>query len=252
MPYRFATEKKDYSDFASGRVFYGAPGHPVFPVRLISEVFQRCQAIRQNAGQTQPATVYDPCCGSGYQLSTLAYLHRPEIGAIIGSDIDPVILETAERNLGLINQAGLKKRIVELEHMREEFSKESHTAALESAQRFASQQHPPVKTTIFRADGTSLADLKHHLNKLTIDIVLADVPYGKRAVWKSDSAHSRAADGSLLTLLLDSLLSMVSTETVVAIMVDKGQKCTHPSYVRLEKFQVGKRRVFLLRPKLDQ
>ncbi|MFK7803274.1 MAG: hypothetical protein AB8G95_16690, partial [Anaerolineae bacterium] len=39
MPYRFATENKDYSDFASGRVFYGAPGHPVFPVRLISEVF---------------------------------------------------------------------------------------------------------------------------------------------------------------------------------------------------------------------
>jgi len=36
MPYRFATERRDYSDYSSGRVFYGAPGYPAFPVRLVS------------------------------------------------------------------------------------------------------------------------------------------------------------------------------------------------------------------------
>jgi antitoxin HigA-1 len=31
MPYRFATEKNDYSDYAGGHVFYGTPGQPAFP-----------------------------------------------------------------------------------------------------------------------------------------------------------------------------------------------------------------------------
>ena len=50
MQYKFAKEQPDYSDLASGRVFYSLPGHPAFPVRLASEVFQRCLAHREDAG----------------------------------------------------------------------------------------------------------------------------------------------------------------------------------------------------------
>lgn len=85
MPYRFATAASDYSDYAGGRVFYGAPGYPALPVRLASEVLQRCLAIR---GATSPAVLYDPCCGGAYHLGTLAYLHWQRIGAIAGSDVD--------------------------------------------------------------------------------------------------------------------------------------------------------------------
>ena len=31
MPYQFATQDKDYSDFSSGRVLYHQPGTPAFP-----------------------------------------------------------------------------------------------------------------------------------------------------------------------------------------------------------------------------
>ena len=50
MQYLYATERPDYSDLASGRVFYSLPGHPAFPIRLASEIFQRCLAFRRAAG----------------------------------------------------------------------------------------------------------------------------------------------------------------------------------------------------------
>jgi 23S rRNA (guanine2535-N1)-methyltransferase len=42
MPYQFVKEKEDYSDYASGHVFYGAPGHSAFPVRLVGETSRHC------------------------------------------------------------------------------------------------------------------------------------------------------------------------------------------------------------------
>lgn len=59
MPYRFATERRDYSDYASGKVFYALPGCPAFPVRLASEIFQRCLEIRAAEDATQPCVLYD-------------------------------------------------------------------------------------------------------------------------------------------------------------------------------------------------
>ncbi len=44
MQYHYVYQAKDYSHFSSGRVFHSLPGHPAFPVRLASEIFQRCIA----------------------------------------------------------------------------------------------------------------------------------------------------------------------------------------------------------------
>ena len=46
MEYKFANEHANYADLASGHVFYSLPGHPAFPVRLASEIYQRCLALR--------------------------------------------------------------------------------------------------------------------------------------------------------------------------------------------------------------
>src|SRR5690349_6954969 len=103
MAYRFALDHEDYSDFAAGRVFYGLPGHPAFPVRLASEIFQRCRAI----SAAQLPSIYDPCCGGAYLLSTLAYLHGKDIRRIVASDVDQSILQTADANLALLTIDGL-------------------------------------------------------------------------------------------------------------------------------------------------
>jgi 23S rRNA (guanine2535-N1)-methyltransferase len=121
MPYQFVTERQDYSDYASGRVFYNAPGQPAFPVRLASEIFQRCLAIRHRAGLAGPVRLYDPCCGSAYHLTALAHLHWYRIDTIFESDIDAGVLEVAQRNLSLLTVDGLEKRREEIGEMMQRY-----------------------------------------------------------------------------------------------------------------------------------
>ena len=101
MQYRHAP-RRNYEDFASGRVFYAFPGQPAFPVRLTSEIFQRSYAHWRALGGDGPCVVYDPTCGGAYWLVALAYLHWDRIEKIIASDIDPDSIEQAERNLSLL------------------------------------------------------------------------------------------------------------------------------------------------------
>src|SRR5215207_11524995 len=133
MQYKYAKEQLDYSDFSSGRVFYSLPRHPAFPVRLASEIFQRCITSRESIYQNStPCTLYDPCCGAAYHLSVLAYLHGEHIREVIGSDIDEKAVALAKRNLELLTVAGLDKRIGEISKMLELYNKDSHKDALES------------------------------------------------------------------------------------------------------------------------
>src|SRR5262245_25916369 len=121
MPYRFVSERPDYSDFAAGPVLYSLPGRPAFPVRLASEIFQRCQAHLRRTGSAGPYTIYDPCCGSGYLLTVLAYLHRPMIQQLAGSDVDAEVIPLAARNLSLLTLAGVEARIAQLAELSERF-----------------------------------------------------------------------------------------------------------------------------------
>src|SRR5258708_9232946 len=138
MPYRFVRERANYADLASGQVLYSLPGHPAFPVRLASEIFQRCLAY-QPVGHPGPFTLYDPCCGTAYRLTVLGYLHRDSIRTVIGSDIDLKAIERARRNLDLLSLSGLNQRIDELANLETRYAKTSHGAALDSARRLQAQ-----------------------------------------------------------------------------------------------------------------
>ena len=140
MQYKYAKKQLDYSDFTSGRVFYSLPGYPAFPVRLASEIFQRCIVIRKTTYNDQtPCTLYDPCCGAAYHLGILACLHGEYIREIICSDVDEKAVALAKRNLGLLDIAGLDKRIGEISTMVEQYGKDSHKDALRSAQVLKNQ-----------------------------------------------------------------------------------------------------------------
>ncbi len=134
MQYQYAKERPDYSDLTSGRVFYSLPGHPAFPVRLASEIFQRCIMFRKTLYKNQtPCALYDPCCGTAYHLGVLGYLHGEYIREIIGSDIDAKVISLAARNLEMLSLSGLDKRINEITIMLEQYGKNSHKDALKSA-----------------------------------------------------------------------------------------------------------------------
>src|SRR5690348_10547774 len=133
MIFKFATQRENYSAYAGGQVFHNLRGHPAFPVRLASEIFQRCLQFRSAKGLHTPVKLYDPCCGGAYHLAVLAYLHWGHIMEIRASDIDGEALSIAKRNLALLTLQGLESRMAEVEEMRRLYQKESHAEALRSA-----------------------------------------------------------------------------------------------------------------------
>ena len=245
MEYRYATERSNYADLASGHVFYSLPGHPAFPIRLASEVYQRCLGLRGQGHS--PCTIYDPCCGAAYHLSVIAYLHWDSISRIICSDIDAKAVQMAERNLGLLTPAGMERRIREITAMVRLYDKESHKGALESIIRMQEQINlltavRPIQTRVFQANASEAASLREGLQDTHIDMVITDIPYSQHSQWEGTGANSPTC------AMLEALLEFLSPQSIVAIASDKSQKIAHEKYTRLEKFQLGKRQVSFLRP----
>ena len=250
MQYRFVKERQDYSDYSSGRVFYGLPGHPAFPVRLASEIFQRCMAIRKANGATGPCVLYDPCCGGAYHLSILGHLHWKDIGEIVGSDVDQGVLSLAERNLGLLTVEGLDRRIGEVSEMLAFYGKASHAAALESAERLKHRllrlaERHQIETELFLADVTDSKAIREGVGGRKVDVVLTDVPYGQRSTWQIVNSGQEVLP-SPIQQMLEALLPVLSLQGVVAVAANKRQRVSHEGYRRVERFRVGKRQVVLL------
>jgi len=249
VPYQYAQERPDYSDLASGRVFYGLPGNPAFPIRLASEVLQRCLAIRAAAGSGGPVTLYDPCCGAAYHLSVLGYLHGPALRGIVASDVDDRAVEFARRNLALLSVEGLDRRIAELGEMCRRYGKESHAAALDSArslrQRLVVLSAPhPMQVHAFQADALDREALSSQLQGLEVDVVFTVVPYGQHSQWQGPHARVR----SPLWAMLDALQVVLMPTSLVAVVSDKQQKVAHDGYRRVQRSQIGKRQIVILRP----
>jgi 23S rRNA (guanine2535-N1)-methyltransferase len=245
MEYKYATERKDYADLASGNVFYSLPGYPAFPVRLASEIYQRCLAWRGE--ENTPCTIYDPCCGAAYHLSVIAYLHWDSVCRVICSDIDEKAVQLAERNLGLLTPAGMERRSREISTMVRLYKKASHKSALESITRMQEQVSllsavRPIQSHVFRANATQAASLSAGLQETAIDIVFTDIPYDQHSHWEDSQTPDPAR------AMLEAMFAYLSPKSIIAVASDKSQKVTHAKYKRLEKFQLGKRHVVILKP----
>ena len=251
MQYKYVTEQPDYSDFSSGRVFYSLPGHPAFPVRLASEIFQRCLASREAIYQdSSPCSLYDPCCGAAYHLSVLDFLHGEHIREVIASDIDEKAVALAKRNLGLLSVAGLDGRISEISMLYEQYNKDSHKEALASAQVLKTRLSAisgshPLQMSVFQASATDSRAISENIKAGSVDIVFTDVPYGQHSHWHSPEAGETT---NPIWAMLSALRGILSPSGIVAIASDKQQKVAHEGYQRIEHFQLGKRRVVLLKP----
>jgi 23S rRNA G2445 N2-methylase RlmL len=245
MPYQFAIERPDYSDLASGKVFYSFAGHPAFPVRLASEILQRCLALRRRAGLNAPAVLYDPCCGTAYLLAVLAYLHPENLRKVIASDFDEQAVGLAQRNLELLTPSGMERRLNEIQAMIGLYGKASHQEALHSAQILQARVAalPAFALQTFQANALDGAALAQNLPGQPVDMVVTDVPYGQHSQWQGQSP-----DANPLQSLLSALSGVLAPGGVVAIASDKQQKVPRDGYRRVDHFQVGKRKIEILQP----
>lgn len=245
MPYKFATEKIDYSDFSSGQFFYSVPNQPAFPVRLGREIFQRCAAYLTENGRFPPYNMYDPCVGGGYHLVTTAFLHWHQINSILGSDIDKDTLEFTEKNFSLLTLAGVSQRAQQLQALSNKFGKPSHQNNLAIALRFQKQlfenlERNEIETAVFQANILSEAFIQNTvLKEQTIDIVFTDVPYGQMSSWQGGKGEGV----SPLYWVLENLQSFLAPVSIVAIATDKTHKVQHEHYQRVDQLRLGKRKV---------
>jgi 23S rRNA (guanine2535-N1)-methyltransferase len=174
----------------------------------------------------------------------IGLLHRDQIARLYASDVDADALQLATRNLALLTRDGLATRIVQIRELLERYGKPSHAQALASAKRLqSSATGEDLTSRLFQADATSVSDLTMALHGEQIDLVITDLPYGSQSTWQTDQQMLSPA-----WHLLEALHSILTDRTLIAICANKQQKIAHERYRRVDHFQIGKRRVAILRP----
>ena len=236
MQYKYCNNQ-NFEDFASGRVILQKPGFPNFPVRLSQEIFCRSLSYLKTKSNIQ---LYDPCCGSAYMSTAIGLLNFKLIEKIICSDINSEVLNTAKENLKLLSICGLNERIAQLQSLYHQFNKEAHLQAIQSANTLINLicKEKNITTTTFEANILSSNVLES--KNFKADIILTDVPYDNLVAWQSENEANK---------LLDNLLPILKSDSVVAICSNKRQKFNSNNYVRLEKQQVGKRKFEIFTPR---
>jgi hypothetical protein len=242
MSYEYAVGNRKYEDFSSGRVLYNQKGATSFPARLISEIFLRCVACLEKQGIPAPYSVCDPLCGGAYGLTILGFLHNSHVAEIIASDVDDAVLGLAGRNLSLLTEEGIRERMLQIRRDFEEYGKDSHKAAYESAVRLqAIVRGMPHDIRILCRQSDALKTGRGADNEKA-DVIISDIPYGEIVGWVTEEGKDA------VTIFLQNLLPKLKRHSVVAVISPKRIAVKNENYKRIDRFQIGKRQIVLLQP----
>lgn len=138
----------------------------------------------------------------------------------------------AKRNLGLLTYSGLMKRKQEILHFYEMYGKQSHLEALMSCEIICDRIEREIPVEVFKADCTKT------LPNIKPDIIITDVPYGNLVNWTEKMG---------LSAMLEKLWEISHANTILAVGMDKSQKVESNRWVRIEKHNIGKRRLEILK-----
>lgn len=233
---KFAYSRADLprEDLASGKVLFSRPGLTAFPVRLASELFLRATSLLASGGRPPPYHFYDPTCGGGYLATVLGFLHGDQLRNVSMSDMSAEAVSVATQNAALLTPEGLSLRLRQLSSLIDLYGRPSHRTALQSGnQLFDLRRHLPAN--VFQADVADVYLVAARVAVLPpVDLVIADVPYGKRDHWRK---------GSHEHVLLTSLASI--NIPVVVLATAKGAKFDHPGFERAGRYHHGHRTLWL-------
>lgn len=243
LSYRYAVERTDQSALASGQVLRSAPGFPGFPVRLASELFQR--AMVHTGGES--VRLWDPCCGSGYLVAVLGFLHRDRLTHVRATDVDADAVALAARNLRLLTAEGLVEREEELRRSARDFGRVVFVERAEAARELAAGLAGMGGDLPHEA---GIADVFSLEEPVDADLVVTDVPYGEMTSWTGavpDQGKQRDGAEGAMRGLLESL-GRVLPEHAVVVVTARTRRVVLPEGVRaLERVKVGNRAAVLVR-----
>jgi len=175
-------------------------------------------------------------------MTAIGLLNHKLIKSIICSDCNDEALRIANQNLKLLTISGINERINHLENLFSQFIKTSHLQAIESAKtlRKLIDKDRNINTIIFNSDIFKSNDTDR--KNIKADIIFTDIPYGNLVSWQNDEDID-------INILLDNLMPVIKTDSIIAICSNKRQKIHSGNYIRLEKEQIGKRKfeIFTLR-----
>lgn len=239
MTYRHAVTRENYADL-SGGVLYSAPGFPAFPARLASEIFQRALALAPDP----IARIWDPCCGSGHLLTTLAVLHRRDIASVLGTDLDPAALTLAQSNLDLLGDRALEDRSEELRSRAERLDKPAYLEVAAAAKRLAARLDEgggPLPHRVARADALNASQLARALHGHRPNLVITDIPYGEQTSWGGPDAAAG------ITGMLEALEEVLDDGAVIAVATRGRTGNLDETRRPVTSFKIGTRRMAIYR-----
>jgi 23S rRNA (guanine2535-N1)-methyltransferase len=235
MEYRYAPDRDD-TDLASGHVLRSAPGQPAFPVRLGVELLHR--ALAHLPATSRPATLWDPVCGAAQLATTLGLRARRELAAVVATDVDPVALGLARRNIALLTVDGLEDRRRELSQMATTHGTTSHRDAAEAAARLRDELAAGGGDLVAHAEQADVLDpvaVQSLVAAWAPDVVVADLPHGELTSWHG--APPDVAVARLLTTLAGQL-----APSSVLVVVARARRIRLPeSVTAIERLRVGHR-----------
>ncbi|RKU38965.1 hypothetical protein C6496_03945 [Candidatus Poribacteria bacterium] len=182
-----------YKYIEVGKTLYQAVSTrtPRFPPRvayvMLNSLFEE---------EREPITVYDPFCGNGVILCTAYLLFWRKIKKIIGADLHPVVLETAQQNFRWMKeQNALEKRLHAIQTYKTENNelKRSYQERCRLIFNHAQQIHLDVE--LLQHDATRIQE---HLALIDGEVaIVTDPPYAHNDHWQPKDGPESADFGPL-------------------------------------------------------
>jgi hypothetical protein len=189
----------------------------------------------------QPLTLWDPCCGSGYLASVLAFLHRSRLAQVVCSDVSAAEVALARGNLALLTNHGLAERERDLRARAATYGKPGYVEAADAARRLAQELRaaggdlPSVAAVADAFDPAALAALP------AADLVITDVPYRQQTSWQGAAPPG----DEVLPALLRALCQVLPEHAIVALCARARRISFGRPVPALARLRVGYRAAFL-------
>ena len=182
-----------YKYIEVGKTLYQAPSTrtPRLPPRIAYVMLKSLFAEKAEA-----VTLYDPFCGHGVILITAYLLFSHRLKKLMGSDINPIVVDTARRNFQWLKSANaLQERLRAIQAYKTENDALKAFYQERCRQMFNHAQGINLGVELFQQDATQIREI---LPSIDGEVVLVtDPPYSRNDHWNPKTGIDRADFGPL-------------------------------------------------------